>query len=170
MIFPLVFAVVVTGVGECIRAEMPNTLGGMPSRYAPLLPGNEIAWDCCDQLALIITQEAPTKRFPIDSSNDIDEGGCGPRSQMANCIASIQRCVPTMNDRGIPPRPESLYQAALIQQSDAYWMDRAIRCCLYAMQSQNPRMISAFRVGPTQFLGPSGACSAVVVPFSFQVV
>lgn len=169
----LSFAVVVTGVGACIQEQLEATpeSGGVPTgmRLCFLVPGN-IAWDSCKcgQLALTIVNVFPTVTFPQDSSSLPTRGKCGDTSLGVSVLASLTRCVPTMNSSGVPPSCAALMQAALIQQGDQFAMRNGIECCLYEMR--RARTIVDFRVGAAIFPGPEGACGGVEIPFSFQMV
>jgi len=176
IISPMAYAVIVTGVGQCVINSLNITpeSGGVPTgmRQCLLVPGIEIAADSCKcgQFAQAITRIQPTLTYPADASNNVIQGGCGDRSMMAIVNATIFRCVPGLTSAGNPPTCESLYQAALIQAGDEYAMRRGIECCLADMKSSRPQRIIDYRVAGTDFIGPEGNCSGVSITYSFQLV
>lgn len=172
MILPYSFAVIVTGAGEAIQDELEDTpeSGGVPAkmRLCFLVPGNIVYDDCkCGQLALTILRIVPTDSYPIDASNSQVTSACGPQAEFAECLASISRCAPTLDNQGRAPSCDALETAALTLQGDRYAMDKALRCYLYGLKQERPQRIFDYRVGAAVFPGPEGACMSVEIPFSF---
>lgn len=176
IISPMAFAVIVTGIGECVRQSLMTTpeSGGIPAgmRMCLLVPGIEIAADSCKcgQFAQAITRIQPTLTFPSDASNNVIQGGCGDRSMMATVNATLFRCVPGLTNAGNPPSCDSLLAAALIQAGDEYAVRRGIECCLSALKRNRPQSIIDYRVAGTDFIGPEGNCSGISITYSFQLV
>jgi hypothetical protein len=85
-------------------SDINPALGGSPLR-AFVAPGPP-AIDCCDQLTVHVAQ--------------IDEGSSAPpvprastaRINLVTFVATITRCVPTIDDNGIPPTSDSQQEAA----------------------------------------------------------
>jgi hypothetical protein len=169
MITPLSFAVVVTGIGQCILDEIAATpeSGGALKRQCLLVPGAIAADGCdCGQLAQSINRINPTEVFPIDASLKINVA-CGAASLMATVTATIFRCVPGLNSAGLPPSCNQLRAAALWQAGDEYAMRTAVTCCLNELKRE--RRIMAFYVGGSDFYGPEGNCGGVVLTYGFQL-
>ncbi len=90
-----------------------NSLEGAPARrfVSPGIP----VWDCCEQLAVHV---------PIMIEADTTPGGLmgGKRTNLGyinhvTFLATVTRCVPTMDNDGNPPLPAAL--AASAEQIDA---------------------------------------------------
>lgn len=168
-------AAIVTGVGACVDVELdatPESGGGSTRtptmRTCLLVPGN-IAWDGCEcgQLALTIQRIYPSLRFPADASEEPTIGGCTVQSKVIQVLASITRCVSGIT-AGVPPQLPTcaaLRADALVQQADAYAMDRAVRCCLAAYKTD--LTIFDYRVGNLTFVGPEGGCAGSELIFKF---
>jgi hypothetical protein len=140
-------------------------------RTCLLVPGN-IAWDGCEcgQLALTIQRTYPSQKFPADASEDPILGGCRDGPKAVQALASITRCVSGITD-GVPPRPPTcaaLYADALVQQADAFALDRAVRCCLKAFNDNH--VIWNYRVGGINFVGPDGGCAGSELIFKFLLM
>src|SRR5687768_12853178 len=170
---PWSFAVVVTGAAAATLAE----LGATPEaavdvnavRFCPLLHGN-VAWDNCDcdgQLAFTILDIVPTSRYPLDGSNDSNQGGCQPAGLMAMCLAVWNRCIPGLQSNGAPPTPVQLYSSALLFQAAQYAMREGITSYLCAQKNARPQGVIDYRVGRGTSTGPEGNCGSIEIPFSF---
>jgi hypothetical protein len=171
---PLSFAVVVTGVGQ----NVVNALTAMPGATTPgrvvlLAPGAALAADGCDcgSFQQAIQRINPTRIFPIDSSADATVA-CADPSLMTTVIAMIFSCTPTFQvtttNKMIYPDTVKMYESALNQQVDAYVLRRAVLEALCAAKAN--RLVTAFKVGATEFPGPEGACKSVMLTYSFQLV
>lgn len=167
----LTAAAIVTGVGMCIIDQLENTpeSGGVPDkmRRCLLVPG-AIAWDACEcgQLTLSIQRSYPSTTFPIDASDDTTRS-CAPGTMGYDVLASITRCVPTLDSTGKPPTCDKLLAAALTMEGDAFALRRGVLCCLVGYKRD--RRILDFRVGGVNRLGPEGACAGVELTFKFLV-
>lgn len=171
MIDLLSAAAIVTGIGQCVVAAITDAQGvdKVPGRVCLLQPGSEIAWDSCDckgQFAQVITRWYPTTRFPTEASLDPQLGGCEAYARAVSVTASINRCVPGLDNGGRPPSCDSILQAALQQQADALCMERGVSCCLSEMK-RTYRIFDWRQTGVT-FVGPTGNCSAVTLTYVFQ--
>ena len=172
VIDPMAFAVIVTGVGQAVVDSLPGTLGGPVTRNCILVPGAIAADGCdCGQFAQTILRINPADVFPVDSSLSPVSTRCGPRSLMANVLASLFRCVPgitMVNGNARYPSCPALLEKALVQQSDAQVMRRAITCRLQAYK--DVRAIDAFYVAGVDFIGPEGNCGGPAITYGFQLV
>lgn len=172
MIDLLTAAAIVTGIGTCVVNEISSVQGAdaVPGRTCLLMPGSEIAWDACDckgQFAQVITRWYPTTKFPTEASLDPALGGCEPYARAVSVTASINRCVPGLDQGGRPPTCDSLLQAALQQQRDAVCMERAIACCLSELK--RTYQIYDWRQTGSTFIGPTGNCAGITVTYLFQI-
>lgn len=168
----LTAAAVVTGVAECILAELadnPET-HGTPGRIVYLTPG-QIAWDGCDcgQLAMTIVRRYPTVRFPADDSQNAAQGGCKIRPTAIEAVASLSWCTPGLKANApYTPTAAELLEAALQFEADAFVMRTAIECCLDSMKRS--RLLWDWRVGAAVTAGPDGYCAETHVTFFFQLM
>ena len=174
MIEALTASVIVTGVGMCVIDELEATpeSGGVPAkmRVCLLVPGN-IAWDSCEcgQFAQTIQSDYPTLNFPADASDQIlGIGGCVVGPLAIQVLASITRCVPTLDASGNPPTCAKLRAAALVMQGDAYALRRGITCCLETLRKN--RTITKYVVGRVNYVGPEGACAGVELVYRFELI
>lgn len=170
---PLTFAAVVTGVGQNVVSMLAVTPGAtVPGRVTLLVPGQDIAADGCDcgAFAQAIQRTNPTRTFPIDSSAEATVA-CVDPSLMTTVFAMIFSCTPSLqqlNTKVVYPDIQKMYLSALNQQIDAWVLRKAVMEQLCAYKSA--RVITAFKVGATEFPGPEGACKSVLLTYSFQVV
>jgi hypothetical protein len=177
MIIPLSGYIVVTGVGAAIVSEFAATpeAGPTPGRIIYSNPG-AIAWDICTcdgMFAQTITRKNPTEVYPVDSSNLPNKGGCADRSFMWNVTCVILRCVPGLtqvNGKIHFPTDTSLLNSSRVQNGDEYAMRRAITCTLQSYKTERPQVITDYRVGGSDFVGPEGNCGGVLITYSFQLV
>lgn len=170
---PLAPAIIVTGAGEAIATLLEATpeSGGVPNkmRLCYLVPGAIAADSCqCGQLALSIQMWDPSDIFPTSAADSARRAPCGPASMSYRVIASLFRCVPTVNSQGIPPTCDALRAAALVQVADQWVMRKALTDYLCGLKRRYT--ITDFRVGAAVPLGPEGACGGVEIAFSFQLV
>lgn len=170
---PLSFAVIVTGVGQNVVNALVATPGATnPGRIALIVPGQDIAADGCDcgSFQQAIQRINPTRVFPVDSSAE-PQVACMDPSLMTTVFAMLFSCTTSftkVGDRIIYPPTQALYNHAINQQIDAYVLRRAILEALCSAKTN--RLITAFKVGATEFPGPEGACKSVLVTYSFQLV
>ena len=170
---PLTAAIIVTGVGQAIVDQLLITpeSGGVPDkmRLCLLVPGAIAADACaCGQLALSILSWEPMDVFPVSAAETATRAPCGERSRGVRAIATIFRCVPTMDSQGRPPTCDALFAAALVQNGDEYAMRKGITC--YLAELKRLYKIADYRVGNAVPLGPEGACGGVEITFAFQTV
>lgn len=154
------FAPIVTGIGECVRAELATTTAGAPARACLMVPG-QIAWDSCGpddcgQLTLSITRIFYSQTFPAESVIDWSEAGCPPTLLAADVTVSILRCAPGPDDAGNPPTCDELLAAALVWDADARAVRKAVGCCLADLVEQD--QISAYTIRSQTPAGPEGGC------------
>ena len=160
------FAPVVTGVGQCVVDALDQTPAGAPSRQCLLLPTQSIPWDNCDcdgQIALAIQNVYGSKRFPTPADATLDWSPCGPPWQVAQVMLSVVRCVPTMNDQGIPPSCPDELAAAVTLENDRTAIRHALACCLTDLKDANT--IGAWALNPSVTVGELGGCAGVETTF-----
>lgn len=171
---PLSFAVIVSGVGECIREQLLATpeSGGVPPKMRLCYPivGAVAADNCeCGQLAVSIQRISPTTTFPVSDANSPVKSPCGGRSRFATVTASIFRCIPGMKAGGEPPACSKLITSALTWSGDEFAMRKGIECCLASYKAARPQGLIDYRVGDTYAIGPEGNCLGLAIDFSFQL-
>jgi hypothetical protein len=165
-------AAIVTGAGQAVLdALVAEPLsGGVPAkmRTCLLVPG-EIAWDGCDcgQFAQSVIRDYPSLTFPQEAYLD-NRNACDPFARAVEVVASLTRCVPGMDSSGRPPTCDALRAAALIQQADALTMQGAIQC--YLADLKRTYVITNYRIGGIQYVGPQGNCGGAEVRYLFALV
>lgn len=173
MIYPLSYAVIITGVGQAAVDEIETVGGGDLARKCLLVQGAIAADGCnCGQFAQTILRKNPTLTFPVDSSLDTREQvACGNRTMMATVMATVMRCVPGITmENGVARYPTctAMQNAALRAELDEYAMRSAITCTLVEMKRN--RQIFAFFVGGSDPIGPEGNCGGWAITYGFQLV
>jgi len=155
---PLAFFTVITGVGECVRAELAATAAGAPDRVCLSVPG-AIAWDACDcgQLALTVNRIYGSQTFPVAADGFANEQSCGLPLAVADVTISMVRCVPGPDDQGNPPSCDELLAAAQTWHADVYAVRRGAACCLRSMVAAN--QVTEWTMAGTTAVGPEGLCA-----------
>ena len=82
---------------------------------------------------------------------------------------SVTRCVPTMDDQGIPPPCPDELAAAVTLENDRTAVRQALVCCLTELKTSLPPRIGPWAVQPSITVGESGACAGVETVFLFSV-
>lgn len=161
------FAIIVTGVGQCVYDALDGSLGGTPNRYCPLTPG-EVAWDLCDcgLLTQSIGVSGPGLNFPT-ISDTIPFHKCGPPLVVVEVKMTLVRCVARPSDTGKPPKCDALLHDALVMEHDRFIMRDTVSCCLKS-QYDNVN-ITAFTVGRDTPVGPQGGCAGIELGYTFAV-
>lgn len=176
MILPLSGFAVVTGAGVSVLSEFAGQ-GITPARSILSMPGS-IPWDLCDcggYFAQTVTRKNPTEVFPVDSSNNINKGGCADRSFMWSVTSIFLRCVPGIkvgvNGAVSLPTTADLLASSQQQQVDEYYMRKGITCYLQGLKDlRTADRIVDYRVAGTDFIGPEGNCGGISITWSFQLV
>ena len=166
------FAPIVTGVGQCVVDALDQTPAGAPCRQGLLLPTQQIPWDNCGpcpgncngQVALAIREVYGSIQFP-QPATAVTWTKCDPRWSVARVVVSVTRCVPTMNERGIPPACSAELAAALTLENDRIAVRQAVACCLQALWEEQPQRIGNWLLGASVTVGESGACAGVETEF-----
>lgn len=160
------FAPIVTGVGACVIDALGQTPAGAPDRQCLLLPTQSIPWDNCDcggQIALAIQSVYGSSRFPQPADATKDWSTCGPPWQVAQVMLSVVRCVPTMDDQGVPPSCPAELAAAITLENDRTAVRQALACCLEALRTAN--RIGVWALNASTTVGELGGCAGVETPF-----
>lgn len=156
----------VTGVGEYMRGELADTEGGVPQRFALVVPGG-IAWDNCDcgQFAQSITSVVSSNNYPTPADTPVEP--CGHPLAVVTVTMSLLRCVPTMNDNGVAPSVEQLLAAARIIEDDRLAVRRGLATYLHELR-QNYKIVN-YTIGAAQSVGPEGMCGGIEVTYTFGI-
>lgn len=157
----------VTGVGEYIRGELESTEGGVPQRFALIVPGS-IAWDNCDcgQFAQSITSVVSSRGFPTPAT-DVPVAPCGHPEAVVSVTVSLLRCVPNVDDRGNAPDVSKLLAAARVIEEDRQALRRALG--VYLQDLRRAYKITNYTIGAAQSVGPEGMCGGIEVNYSFGI-
>lgn len=157
----------VTGAGEYIRNELVDTEGGVPQRFALIVPG-AIAWDGCDcgQFAQSITNVVASRVFPTPAT-DVPAQTCGHPQAVISVTVSLLRCIPGMDDSGRPPNVDSLFAAARILEDDRLALRRGLNC--YLREQYDQYKILNYTIGAAQSVGPEGQCGGIEMNYSFGI-
>jgi hypothetical protein len=171
----LLFFRVITGVGDCIVAELNATpqSGGVPPGMRLCYPVvGEVAQDNCNcgQLTLTVQQEGNSYTFP-QLSNSVQPGvsGCFVGDPVALIQIQLDRCVSGPTNLGqtvVSPSCANMRADALKLYADAEVIKRATACCLAEMKRN--RIIRNYTLPQVSYLGPQGNCAAVVGTFWVQ--
>lgn len=161
---PLAWYVVVTGMGACVRAALPDTLGGVPAglRECFSVPGS-IAWDDCQcgQLALSVGPSYYSTTFPQPENVRRSLAGCGAPYWVAPVTVTMLRCAPTPTGTDLGPSCAALAQASMILESDRQVITQALACCLQGWVTD--RTIADYVIGPQAPVGPDGGCVGIAL-------
>lgn len=159
--------IIVTGVGECVVAELADTEGGVPDRACLIVPG-DIAWDACDcgQFAQTITSVGPTDQFPTPATGDIITP-CASKLLLVSVTLSLTRCAPGLQRNNEPPTCAQQLEAARILEDDRSAVRRAVFCCLRALL--RTYRIHNMSIGTASSVGPQGGCVGVEMSYQFSI-
>lgn len=159
--------VTVTGAGEFIRSELTSTEGGVPNRFAHIVPG-QIAWDDCDcgMFAQSITSVASSQTFPTPAS-DVPVNGCGHPLAVVSVTVTLVRCIPGLDNNGNSPSVQQMIASARVMEEDR----RALRCALgaYLKGLFDTYKIHGYTIGAATTVGPEGQCGGIEMSYSFGV-
>lgn len=156
---PLAWYTVVTGIGECVRAQLAGTDAGAPGRLCYPLAGQIADDDCCaGQLAVTVTRFYPSAAPPAEATGDDSQPGCGPPLLVADLTVRVTRCVPVIDDQGNPPSCAGLADSSLTWMADSLAVRQALGCCLQAMVDDG--RVDSFGIGAAAASGPDGGCLA----------
>ena len=165
------FATIVTGIGACIVDALEQTPAGAPTRQCLLLPTQQIPWDNCDcdgQVALAIRSVYNSDIFPQPFTGKT-WARCGPHFWVARVVVSVTRCVPTMDENGVPPSCAAELAAAITLENDRTAVRQALACCLQALYDQRPPRIASWLVDASVTVGELGGCAGVETEFLIGV-
>jgi len=160
---------IVTGIGACVVEALGQTPAGAPDRQCLLLPTQSIPWDNCDcggQVALAIQSIYGSDRFP-QAAEAKDWQPCGPRWAVIQVVVSVTRCVPTIDDQGIPPPCDASLAAAITLENDRTAIRQALACCLTDLKVAG--RIGGWALNPSVTVGEQGGCAGVETNFLFSV-
>lgn len=168
-------AAIVTGIGACIVAALEQTPAGAPCRQCLLVPSATIPWDGCDctcdeapgQIAQAITSVYSSERFPVEFGDTWRQ--CGPHYDIVNVTVSVTRCVPVLNEQGMPPTCADELAAAITLENDRTAVRQALACCLFELGSPIPYVIRGWRIGPSVTVGESGGCAGSETTYQFAL-
>ena len=171
------FAQIVTGVGACIVDALDQTPAGAPCRQCLLLPTQQVPWDncgpcddisCSGQVALAIRSVYGSDTFPQPATGKT-WAKCTPRWWVARVVASVTRCVPTIDELGAPPSCAAELAAAIILENDRAAVRQAIACCLSQIYAELPPRIGAWFIDASNTVGELGGCAGSETEFVIGV-
>src|SRR5262245_13821966 len=167
------FASIVTGIGACIVDALEQTPAGAPCRQCLLLPTQQIPWDncgpcdlgdCLGQVALAIRAVYGSKVFPQPFVG-ATWARCDPRFWVARVVASVTRCVPSVDQQGRPPSCAAELAAAITLENDRTAVRQAIACCLDQLFSARPPSVAAWAIDQSVTVGELGGCAGSETEF-----
>lgn len=166
---------IVTGIGQCVVDALAQTPAGAPCRQCLLVPSSTIPWDGCDcacdtapgQVAQAITSVFAAEQFPVPWAANWKR--CSPVLNVVQVLLSVTRCVPSMNEQGVPPSCVDELAAAITLENDRAAVRQALACCLADLSNANPPMIRAYNIGATVTVGESGGCAGIETIYQFAV-
>lgn len=166
------------GILACVCAALDEAkaqdpeLPGCPCR-AFVAPGSLVAWDCglgCEdscqgQLTVNLLDLSEATAFPASSSSGgrstskMPPGCVTPTYAVATYLVTLLRCVPTMENTGLPPEPADLRNAAVVAMSDAEVVYDALACCVQGLATSG--RVLKYTVDRVRTIGPQGGCAGV---------
>jgi len=164
---------VITGVGDCIIAELQATpeSGGVGPKFRRAYPVfGEISQDGCNcdgQLAISVQLNGQSATFP-SLNNEVPRGmSCHPGMPIAQIAVQLDRCQPAIDvEKRIFPTPAQLRAAALMMHADQEVMNQSIICCLSEMKRTG--LIRNYTYPQFAPIGPGGNCGANLATFWVQ--
>lgn len=160
---------IVTGIGACVVDALNQTPAGAPSRQCLLLPTQSIPWDNCDcggQVAQAIQSVYGSTRFPSPVEAK-DWQPCGPPWRVAQVVVQVTRCVPTMDEQGVPPPCSASLLAAYTLEDDRTAVAQALACCLTELKTAG--VIGGWSMEAVVTVGEQGGCAGVEVVYRLSV-
>lgn len=164
------------GILACVCAALDeaqvqdSAMPGCPCR-AFVAPGSSVAWDCgfsCEdncqgQLTVHLAELIETTKFPgTGGSRSVptQAPGCVPPPwTAAEFVVTLLRCVPTMDEQGVPAPVEDLRNAAVSAMADTAVVYDALACCVQGLTTSNQKL--KYQLGRLRTLGPDGGCAGV---------
>lgn len=140
----------------CILTALEDAGLPIPCRVC-VVPG-EIAWDDCNagQLVVSTVREFQSETFPLEALERGVNSSCGLPYLVAELRFSLLRCAPIPQKMSITVPCESLEDTSLLLHKDAFWMRKALSCCL--LDLKRTYVILDYIVGSTDRVGPDGGC------------
>lgn len=173
MIVSLLWFHVITGVGDCIIAELQDTpeSGGVGPKFRRAYPVfGEISQDGCNcdgQLAISVQLNGQSATFPALSNEIPRTMMCHPGMPIAQIAVQLDRCQPGIDvEKKIFPTPAQLRAAALMMHADQEVMNQSMICCLSQMKRDG--LIRNYTLPQFVPVGPSGNCGANLATFWVQ--
>ncbi len=112
-----------------------------------------VAWDdCCGQLVVTPERIYRTQEFPLEDTTD---ARCSAGTIAVDLLASLVRCVPTLDDSGRPPTPAALSAAHKRVLDDAAIIWTAMSCPLDPSMEWDRASLSQV------FSGGEGGCITI---------
>lgn len=121
-------------------------------------PG-EIAWDCCDQLAVRVERTFPIAGDLAVEVIPSDTSGIEATMRAAELAVSITRVVSDLDDQGSAPSPDELAADSMLMLHDAQAMFNAL---LAAFRADALGTCSGLALLDYQLVGPEGGRAAGV--------
>lgn len=173
------FVPLVTGIAACVIDALNQTPAGAPCRQCSLLPTQQIPWDncgpcegqdCTGQVAFAIREVYGSGTFPQPLTGQTWRK-CAVHYEVARVLVSVTRCVPTMDQNGIPPTCAAELLAAITLENDRTAVRQALAGCLCVLSSvtNNPRLLAEWLIGPSTTVGELGGCAGVETEFLLGV-
>lgn len=157
---------IVREIGVAVHDRLRDA-GRDVSRACYVVAG-QVAWDECDcgQLAQSITSVVPTSSPPTPAT-DTRHTACGPGMVLVNVTLSLVRCVPTINENGIPPSCDVLDDAGVCLERDRH--DARVGVSCYLRDLRRTYRVLEFGVGAATTVGPQGMCGGVELTYWFAL-
>lgn len=143
---------------DCILSALEDAGLPIPCRICAV-PG-EIAWDNCNagQLVVSTVREFQSETFPLEALERGVNSSCGLPYLVAELTFSLLRCAPIPKGTSTSVPCEELEANSVLLHRDAFWMRRALSCCLRDLKRTPPYVVLDYIVGSTVRVGPEGAC------------
>lgn len=148
-----------------VKAQLAATTAGLPANVRSCVVPGQLAWDCCELVAVEWIGNFFTNSLPSTAQETDD--GCTAMLGMTFRVTAL-RCSPQPDDSGDPPTCVALDAAAQIQFVDALAVTRGVAFASKALEDANTVLSYAF--GGAVPTGPQGGCVGVTMDVSYGVL
>ncbi len=148
-----------------VKAQVAATAAGLPANVRSCVVPGQLAWDCCELLAVEWLGNFFTSALPTPSQQTDD--GCKAMLGMTFRV-TVLRCTPLPDDAGNPPSCTDLDAAAQIQFIDSLAVTRGVAFASKALEDANT--VLSYSFGGAVPTGPQGGCVGVTMDVTFGAV
>ena len=152
------FTLALEAVLASVRGKLTATPTGWPSSARSYLVPGALAWDDCQCGLLAIEWQTANYTAVFPNPRPILADGCKPYLAL-QLLVTVLRCAPNPNDRGEPPTPEALHDAAIVNLDDVEAVLLGTSEAASTLESNH--VILEYSLGQVAPAGPQGGCVGV---------